>query len=151
MEFDITKMVEEIAMQAIENQEEFIFETINPYCENVLQMKVNKEELKQILFNGIQKQQPCEDCVKREDVRNGMIKYGFLSPDMTVTEFVEDLPSVTPSRPKGKWILTHPLQADDPGAYTCSVCGYGDWGLDPKIDNFCFNCGADMRESEDEE
>ena len=61
MEFDITKMVEEIAMQAIENQEEFIFETINPYCGNVLQMKVNKEELKQILFNGIQKQQPYED------------------------------------------------------------------------------------------
>ena len=40
--------------------------------------------------------QPSEDCVKREDVKSGMIKYGFLAPDMTVTEFVEDLPSVTP-------------------------------------------------------
>jgi rubrerythrin len=45
----------------------------------------------------------------------------------------------------GHWILYHPLQADDPGAYRCSVCGYGDWGLDPEIDKFCFNCGADMR------
>ena len=55
MESDVTKMVEEIAMQAKENQEEFIFETIRPYCENVLQMKINKEELKQILLNGVQK------------------------------------------------------------------------------------------------
>ena len=66
MEFDITKMVEEIAMQAKENQEEFVFETIQPYCENILQMKINKEELKQILLNGIKKQQTSEDCISRE-------------------------------------------------------------------------------------
>ena len=58
MEFDISKMVGKIAMQAKENQEEFIIETIHPYCENILQIKINKEELKQILLNGIQKQQP---------------------------------------------------------------------------------------------
>lgn len=54
-EFDLTKMVEEISMQAKETQEEFIFETIQPYCENILQMKINKGELKRILLNGIQK------------------------------------------------------------------------------------------------
>lgn len=38
-----------------------------------------------------------EDAVSREAVKNGMIKYGFHAPDMTVTEFVEDcLPSLTP-------------------------------------------------------
>jgi hypothetical protein len=42
-------------------------------------------------------QQPCGDCVKRKDVKSGMIKYGFLAPDMTVTEFVEQLPPVTPT------------------------------------------------------
>lgn len=42
-------------------------------------------------------QQPCEDCISREAVKEQMIKYGFKAPDMTVTEFVEDcLPSVTP-------------------------------------------------------
>lgn len=41
--------------------------------------------------------QPCEDCVKRKDVKSGMIKYGFLAPDMTVTEFVEQLLPVTPT------------------------------------------------------
>lgn len=48
-------------------------------------------------LKSYKEQQPSEDCVKREDVKSGMIKYGFLAPDMTVTEFVEDcLPSVTP-------------------------------------------------------
>jgi hypothetical protein len=54
-EFDLTKMVEEITMQVEETQEEFIFETIHPYCENVLQIKISKEELKQILLKGAQK------------------------------------------------------------------------------------------------
>lgn len=65
LKFDMTKMVEKITMQVEESQEEFIFETIYPYCENILQMKINKEELKQILLNGMQKQ-PCEDCISRE-------------------------------------------------------------------------------------
>lgn len=42
-------------------------------------------------------QQPCDDCVSRQAVKEGMLKYGFHAPDMTVTEFIEDeLPSVTP-------------------------------------------------------
>ena len=41
-------------------------------------------------------QQP-NDCISREDVKEQMLKYGFNAPDMTVTEFVEDLPSVIPS------------------------------------------------------
>ena len=37
------------------------------------------------------------DCVSRQAVKEGMIKYGFRAPDMTVTEFIEDqLLSVTP-------------------------------------------------------
>lgn len=41
-----------------------------------------------------------EDCVNRQAVKEGMIKYGFHAPDMTVTEFIEDeLPPVTPKIP----------------------------------------------------
>ena len=36
--------------------------------------------------------EPCEDCISRHVVKEQMIKYGFHAPDMTVTEFVEDLP-----------------------------------------------------------
>ena len=61
MELDMdkimTNLTEEIAMQAVETQKEFIFETTYPYCENVLQMKVDKEELRQILLDGLQKRQ----------------------------------------------------------------------------------------------
>lgn len=35
--------------------------------------------------------QPCKDAVSRQSVHDGMIKYGFHSSDMTITEFVEDV------------------------------------------------------------
>lgn len=100
MEFDITKMVEEIAMQAKENQEEFIFETIRPYCENVLQMKINKEELKQILLSSIQKQQPCEDTISRQAVINRIANTCFwLSADnwKELIKCINSISTVTPA------------------------------------------------------
>ena len=46
-------------------------------------------------------QEPCKDAVSRQAVKEQMIYYGFLAPDMTVTEFVEDcLPSVNPQKTK---------------------------------------------------
>lgn len=54
MEFDTTTMVKKIAMQAQETEEEFIFKIIQPYCENILAMKINKKELEQILLKGMQ-------------------------------------------------------------------------------------------------
>ena len=45
-------------------------------------------------------QEPCDDCISRQAVKEQMIKYGFHAPDMTVTEFVEDLQSVTPTHGK---------------------------------------------------
>lgn len=38
-----------------------------------------------------------KDCMSRQIVKEGMIKYGFCASDMTVTKFIEDeLPPVTP-------------------------------------------------------
>ena len=40
-----------------------------------------------------------KDCVSRQKCKEGMLKYGFHAPDMTVTEFIEDeLMSVTPTQ-----------------------------------------------------
>lgn len=88
-------------------------------------------------------QEPCEDCVSRQTVKEQMIKYGFLAPDMTVTEFVEDeLPPVTPKPKTGKWIeITTPRGTVI--ALRCSVCEKS-----PKHairSDFCPHCGADMR------
>lgn len=52
----------------------------------------------------------CEDAVSRQEVKENMIKYGFLAPDMTVTEFVHDLQSINPQ----KWI---PISERPPEAF----------------------------------
>jgi hypothetical protein len=41
-----------------------------------------------------------KDMINRQTVKEQMIKYGFHASDMTVTEFVEDLPPVNPQEPK---------------------------------------------------
>lgn len=135
MEFDITKIVEEIAMQATENQEEFIFKTIRPYCENILQMKINKEELKQILLNGIRKQQPNEDCISRKSVVEWLERCTDDSIEHAIDSNLDFIPSVVPQRPKGKWIDR-----------SCSICGYGiaPWNKTP----YCPNCGSRMEVGE---
>ena len=105
MEFDISKAVEKIVMQAQENQEEFIFETIRPYCENILQMKINKEEFKQILLNGTQKQTSCEDCISRDDALDAFKPKGIseeLWMESNTYKVLTKLPSVTP---KAAWVL----------------------------------------------
>lgn len=59
------------------------------------------------------------DLISREAVRDGMMKYGFVAPDMTVHEFVEDeLPSV-PAVPLDKlceWLARNAF------AFECEDC-----------------------------
>lgn len=59
------------------------------------------EQEKEALYMAIKalEQQPCEDAISRQAVKEQMIKYGFHAPDMTVKEFVEDLPSVSTENP----------------------------------------------------
>lgn len=78
----------------------------------------------------------CEDAVSRLAVKEQMIKYGFHAPDMTVTEFVEDLSSVTPQQKVGHWI-------DTGSGQECSECGEIQHGYD-NFRNFCANCGVKM-------
>lgn len=85
----------------------------------------------------------CENAINRQAVKEQMIKYGFHAPDMTVTEFVENLPSVKPQERTGHW--TRELIRNEKGGcigakMICSECGN-----DNKHDeymNYCPNCGA---------
>ena len=52
LEADVTKVVEEIGVRIRETQEDFILDTIFPYCQETLQRKINKAELKQIILRG---------------------------------------------------------------------------------------------------
>ena len=64
-------------------------------------------------------QETCEDAVSRQSVKDGMIKYGFHAPDMTVTEFVEDmLPPVIPTQ---RWIPCSKELPKESGFYLVST------------------------------
>ncbi len=84
-------------------------------------------------------QEPCEDAVSRQAVKDGMIKYGFRAPDMTVTEFIEDeLQPVIPAREIGQWITD-----GSSGMCYCSKCGFGKSQL---ANGWCAACGARMKD-----
>jgi hypothetical protein len=96
---------------------------------------------------GAEEIEPCEDCISRKEaLRHGRLIYDDDGKGYVVVRVDEiiDLPSITPSKPKGKWIHW----TDDYKDYvTCSCCGYGEEGevlLSDKTP-FCPICGADMR------
>ena len=89
-------------------------------------------------------QEPSGDAVSRRAVKEQMIKYGFHAPDMTVTEFVEDLSPINPQEPKaGHWNC-----GDDMFEYAiCSLCKHetGEaWEYAKRNFKYCPNCGARM-------
>lgn len=113
-----------------------------------------------------EEQQPCEDCISREEAKQFLYEridrlnddelYDIFS--RIIDDIYNELPSVTP-RPKGKWI-GHKKHCENLGvmpsglgAYNwCSNC---DCGIDvmefhKNHYNYCPNCGAKM-ESEDKE
>ena len=55
---------------------------------------------------------------------------------------IDNAPTIAPQRKRGKWI------DKDGGLATCSECGdrWGVWS----VMNYCPNCGADMRDGDDD-
>lgn len=94
--------------------------------------------------------EPCKDAVSRQAVKEQMIYYGFLAPDMTVTEFVEDcLPPVNPQK-IGHWIADVDKWGDivtTVNGYRCNKCNT----FNADKDNYCPNCGAKMVEPQESE
>lgn len=65
----------------------------------------------------------------------------------TILEMLKSEPTIEPERKKGKWVLG----GYDDMYYVCDQCGYrrSDYYAKPKA-KYCENCGADMREGEQE-
>jgi hypothetical protein len=84
-----------------------------------------------------------EDVVSRKSVLN-LINSDWKYEGLEV--LINNLPSVTPTQKKGNWINGNPI---------CPCCGedkFKDLDADIFADwkpNFCPNCGADMKESEE--
>jgi hypothetical protein len=119
------------------------------------------EECHECMWDSKYEQQSCDDAISRQAVKEQMLKYGFHAPDMTVTEFIEDLPPVNPTK-TGHWVEEN----IDKGSRKifCSECGCpppfehvsdGDvysangYGVINKT-KFCPNCGAKMKSEENE-
>jgi hypothetical protein len=96
-------------------------------------------------------QEPCEDCISRQAVQDLINTWltDYLTEETrealeVINGKVGDMPSVQPTRPKGKWIPYYDRWGDVitiVSHFKCSVCGEYDYDKD----KFCPNCGADMR------
>ena len=104
--------------------------------------------------------QPCEDCISRTQALEmlGDEPENWTDTEKEIQEvndyrwfksILESLPSVTPQRPKGKWIdigiamegrkhKNH--ECDMADAYCCDYCGYNQYIKT----NYCPWCGAEM-------
>lgn len=84
-------------------------------------------------------QQPCEDAVSRTLVHEAITASIAESENpYEMWQRIETLPSVTPQRPKGKWIEIE-IDAGE-FIYKCTKCGMR--VINPY--KYCPNCGAEM-------
>lgn len=93
-------------------------------------------------------QQPCDDCISREQAVRAT--YGFErytgideAPYEYAESILKDLPSVTPTRPKGKWKRISPA-----GIYECTNCNQVIMTSDIDCYKYCHGCGARMEGEE---
>lgn len=66
----------------------------------------------------------------------------------TLKELIDNAPTV--ERPTGEWIYNRPNSQTGANVFRCSICNYETQAFtcgikNPKFDNYCGNCGADMR------
>ena len=66
----VSSIVEKISEKVTETHEEFIFETIKPYCENVVNMKISKRDLEQALLKYYGKNDLEVDCISSDKVED---------------------------------------------------------------------------------
>ena len=106
-----------------------------------------------------------KDTIYRQDVMNAFdcsiggvpvesVKYVSEYADKMMSR-INALSSAKPERKKGKWYKpTGMMPPEYAGVYRCSECGeiaMRDWKHHrQELSNFCPNCGADMREGQDE-
>ena len=98
-----------------------------------------EQDFNEILDLAISALNPTGDLISRSALLNQIDTTDWSD----VRLLVEDAPTVEPKKPQGKWVLVHPLQETDEGAYMCSVCRTGDWCISPEF-KFCPYCGAEM-------
>ena len=105
------------------------------------------------------KPEPCEDAISRKEVLTLFAhNCDHVRPYTDTWKAVKQMTPVTPKQKKGKWKRHNTYHGDDISSFVdpdwrCSECGrqanVNAWCL-YDLTNFCPNCGADMREGEQE-
>lgn len=105
-----------------------------------------------------EQKESCEDCISREQAKKAIRdKFKNLPSRVEINTVLNDLPSVTSIRKRGKWVANHD-ESDDSHSIDCSCCNYtlvivvnrgytAEQALDCVKDmtkNYCPNCGAEM-------
>ena len=83
---------------------------------------------------------PSTDAVSRQAIKEKKIYSEERHEYIVPIAYIDWLPPVTPTIPKGQWIEV------DLDVWDCSECKEG--SCSGNKTNFCPNCGADMREGE---
>lgn len=111
------------------------------------------EQLKQLGYGLGEKVEPCVDCVSRKETIEWLKKVTVTDGITFKTGFkqilydIEQMPSVKPQRPQGKWIEQNDTSKHHFGWYYCSNCGAYLMSADGA--NYCSCCGAEMEDSND--
>lgn len=95
------------------------------------------------------KAEPCEDCVSREAMLNGLASIAKAKARSDAQKalmgrimfFTEQLPSVAPKSRTGKWVAGRTIG----DGFTCSECNTR-YRMYPMIYRFCPKCGTKMEE-----
>lgn len=139
-------------------------EEIIDFCEMKSQAEPENEDVFNYIIKVL-KQEPCDDSISREKVLKEILRLWNSTGDKdycmeTLRDFVSELPPVTPTHKKGKWIM--PDKYYDKNIWRkCSVCNThfekynkyisfsGAVTYTEQIANYCKVCGAEM-ECEDD-
>ena len=108
------------------------------------------------IIKALEQEPTIKDCISRAEAIKGLGEqpYVWTDSDFEIQqladwkihkEMLENLPSVTPIRPKGHWIMTNDYLTTAYGSIDyvkCSCCGEDSL----EEGNYCPNCGSDNRE-----
>lgn len=132
-----------------------ILEDLDEYVKTMPPVTPTSENIKEAYLKGYDygvkdwfrsKTQPCEDCISREAVIRLVEQYPNIIGNRCngLIADIKHLPSVTPERPKGKWIKCKSRFGTE--YFKCSECGRKLNWID-RDDNYCNSCGSDNSES----
>ena len=124
----------------------------NPFGDRFMVFTLNNEDMQVNInwWNAEYKEPTTKndlgvDCISRQDVLSEIIRFSTEEGSSVECQQlycdVNNMPSVTPIRPKGHWITR-------PHIYGVAFCSECDFELKINNTNYCPNCGADMREVE---